>query len=53
VLDTAVGVIGGLLGGFLFSCVVDTTTASWWFTLFTATVGSILLLGLVAQIRRL
>ncbi len=52
VLDIVVGVIGALLGGFLLSFVVDTAGGGWWFTLFTAIFGAVILLGLVRAVRR-
>jgi uncharacterized membrane protein YeaQ/YmgE (transglycosylase-associated protein family) len=42
--DIVVGVVGALIGGFLLSFVVDTASGGWWFTLFTATLGAIILL---------
>lgn len=51
-LDIVIGVVGALLGGFLLSFVVDTASGGWWFTLFTAILGSVILLGLVRVVRR-
>jgi uncharacterized membrane protein YeaQ/YmgE (transglycosylase-associated protein family) len=51
-LDIVIGVVGALLGGFLLSFVVDTANGGWWFTLFTAILGSVILLGLVRVVRR-
>ncbi|WP_024440340.1 MULTISPECIES: GlsB/YeaQ/YmgE family stress response membrane protein [unclassified Mycobacterium] len=45
--DVIVGVVGALIGGFLLSFVVDTASGGWWFTLFTAILGAIILLWLV------
>ncbi|MGV0627016.1 GlsB/YeaQ/YmgE family stress response membrane protein [Mycolicibacter minnesotensis] len=45
--DIAVGVGGALIGGFLLSFVVDTASGGWWFTLFAAVVGAIVLLWLL------
>ncbi|OBY33104.1 GlsB/YeaQ/YmgE family stress response membrane protein [Mycolicibacter kumamotonensis] len=42
--DVVVGVVGALIGGFLLSFVVDTASGGWWFTLFTAILGAIILL---------
>jgi uncharacterized membrane protein YfcA len=39
-----VGIIGALIGGFLLSFYVDTASGGWWFTLFTAIIGSVILL---------
>ena len=51
-LDIVIGVVGALIGGFLLSFVVDTASGGWWFTLFTAVIGAVILLGLVRVIRR-
>ncbi|BBY32863.1 hypothetical protein BST33_05135 [Mycolicibacter minnesotensis] len=45
--DVVVGVVGALIGGFLLSFVVDTASGGWWFTLFTAVLGAIILLWLL------
>ncbi|WP_409435041.1 GlsB/YeaQ/YmgE family stress response membrane protein [Mycobacterium sp. SMC-14] len=45
--DVLVGVVGALIGGFLLSFVVDTASGGWWFTLFTAILGAIILLWLL------
>ncbi|WP_067970169.1 GlsB/YeaQ/YmgE family stress response membrane protein [Mycolicibacter icosiumassiliensis] len=45
--DVVVGVVGALIGGFLLSFVVDTASGGWWFTLFTAILGAIILLWLL------
>lgn len=44
VRNIAVGVVGALLGGFLLSFFLDTAAGGWWFTLFAATLGSVILL---------
>lgn len=51
-LDIVIGVVGALVGGFLLSFVVDTASGGWWFTLFTATFGAVILLALVRVVRR-
>jgi uncharacterized membrane protein YeaQ/YmgE (transglycosylase-associated protein family) len=51
-VDIVVGVVGALLGGFLLSFVVDTASGGWWFTLFAATFGAVILLALVRVVRR-
>ncbi|WP_293010526.1 GlsB/YeaQ/YmgE family stress response membrane protein [Mycobacterium sp.] len=51
-LDIVIGVVGALVGGFLLSFVVDTASGGWWFTLFTATFGAVILLALVRVARR-
>lgn len=52
VLDIVVGVVGALIGGFLLSFVVDTANGGWWFTLFTAVLGAVILLWLLRLVRR-
>ncbi|MDD7814592.1 GlsB/YeaQ/YmgE family stress response membrane protein [Mycobacterium sp. CSUR Q5927] len=47
-----IGICGALLGGFLLSFAFDTASGGWWFTLFTATLGSILLLWLLGLVRK-
>ena len=47
VTDIVVGVIGALIGGFLLSFVADTASGGWWFTLFTAILGAVILLWLL------
>jgi uncharacterized membrane protein YeaQ/YmgE (transglycosylase-associated protein family) len=51
-LDIVVGVVGALIGGFLLSFVVDTAGGGWWFTLFTAILGAVILLWLLRLFRR-
>jgi uncharacterized membrane protein YeaQ/YmgE (transglycosylase-associated protein family) len=52
VLDLVLGVVGALLGGFLLSFVVDTAAGGWWFTLFAAILGSVILLWGLRVLRR-
>jgi uncharacterized membrane protein YeaQ/YmgE (transglycosylase-associated protein family) len=52
IVDIVVGVLGALLGGFLLSFVVDTASGGWFFTLFTAILGAVILLWLLRLIRR-
>jgi uncharacterized membrane protein YeaQ/YmgE (transglycosylase-associated protein family) len=51
-VDIVVGVVGALIGGFLLSFVVDTASGGWWFTLFTAILGAVILLWLLRMVRR-
>jgi uncharacterized membrane protein YeaQ/YmgE (transglycosylase-associated protein family) len=51
-LNIVIGVIGALIGGFLLSFFVDTAAGGWWFTLFTAILGSVILLWIVGMVRR-
>lgn len=46
-----IGVVGALIGGFLLSFIVDTAGGGWWFTLFTAVLGSVILLWVVGKVR--
>jgi uncharacterized membrane protein YeaQ/YmgE (transglycosylase-associated protein family) len=51
-LDIVIGIAGALIGGFLLSFVVDTANGGWWFTLFTAILGAVILLWLLRLVRR-
>ncbi|AEF35949.1 transmembrane protein [Mycolicibacter sinensis] len=51
-MNIVIGVIGALIGGFLLSFFLDTAGGGWWFTLFTATLGSVVLLWLLGLVRR-
>jgi uncharacterized membrane protein YeaQ/YmgE (transglycosylase-associated protein family) len=51
-MNIVIGIIGALIGGFLLSFFVDTAGAGWWFTLFTAILGSVILLALVGMVRQ-
>jgi uncharacterized membrane protein YeaQ/YmgE (transglycosylase-associated protein family) len=46
-----IGIVGALLGGFLLSFFLNTEKGGWWFTLFTAIVGSVILIWLLRLIR--
>ena len=50
-MNIVIGIIGALIGGFLLSFFVDTAGGGWWFTLFTAILGSVILLALVGMVR--
>ncbi|WP_273736119.1 GlsB/YeaQ/YmgE family stress response membrane protein [Mycolicibacterium septicum] len=50
-MNIVVGVIGALVGGFLLSFFLNTAGGGWWFTLFTAILGSVILLWLVGLVR--
>jgi len=50
-MDIVIGVIGALIGGFLLSFFLNTAGGGWFFTLFTAVLGSVILLWLVGKIR--
>ena len=48
-MNIVIGVVGALIGGFLLSFFVDTASGGWWFTLFTAVLGSVILLWIVGK----
>ncbi len=48
--NIVVGVVGALLGGFLLSFFVDTAAGGWFFTLFTAILGSVILLWALGKV---
>lgn len=51
-MNIVIGVVGALIGGFVLSFFVDTASGGWWFTLFTAILGSVILLWIVGLVRR-
>lgn len=50
-MNIIIGVVGALIGGFLLSFFLDTAAGGWWFTLFTAIIGSVILLSIVGKTR--
>jgi len=52
VMNIVIGIIGALLGGLLLSFFLDTAGGGWWFTLFTAVLGSVILLWLVGLVKK-
>lgn len=50
-MNIVVGVVGALLGGFILSFILDTAGGGWWFTLFTAILGSVILLWVLGKIQ--
>ena len=50
-MNIVIGVVGALIGGFLLSFFLDTAGGGWWFTLFTAVLGSVILLWLVGLVQ--
>ncbi|OKH68649.1 membrane protein [Mycobacterium sp. SWH-M1] len=50
-MNIVIGVIGALIGGFLLSFFLDTAGGGWWFTLFTAVLGSVILLWIVGMVQ--
>jgi uncharacterized membrane protein YeaQ/YmgE (transglycosylase-associated protein family) len=50
-MNIVTGVVGALLGGFLLSFFLDTAGGGWWFTLFTAILGSVILLWILGKVR--
>lgn len=51
-MNIVIGIIGALIGGFLLSFAFDTAEGGWWFTFFTAILGSVILLWLVGMVRK-
>jgi uncharacterized membrane protein YeaQ/YmgE (transglycosylase-associated protein family) len=51
-MNIVIGIVGALVGGFLLSFFVNTAGGGWWFTLFTAILGSVILLWIVGMVRR-
>ena len=51
-MNIVIGVVGALIGGFLLSFFLDTAGGGWWFTLFTAILGSVILLWIVGLVQR-
>jgi uncharacterized membrane protein YeaQ/YmgE (transglycosylase-associated protein family) len=51
-MNIVIGIIGALIGGFLLSFFLDTAGGGWWFTLFTAILGSVILLAIVGAVRK-
>lgn len=51
-MNIVIGICGALIGGFLLSFRYDTASGGWWFTLFTATLGSVILLWVLRLIRK-
>lgn len=50
-MNIVIGVVGALIGGFLLSFFVDTASGGWWFTLFTAVLGAVILLWIVGLVQ--
>lgn len=50
-MNIVIGVVGALIGGFLLSFFLDTAGGGWFFTLFTAILGSVILLWIVGKVR--
>ncbi|WP_445165242.1 GlsB/YeaQ/YmgE family stress response membrane protein [Mycolicibacterium sp. Dal123E01] len=51
-MNIVVGVVGALIGGFLLSFFLNTAGGGWWFTLFTAILGAVILLWIVGKVRK-
>jgi uncharacterized membrane protein YeaQ/YmgE (transglycosylase-associated protein family) len=51
-MNIVIGVIGALIGGFLLCFFLDTAAGGWWFTLFTAVLGAVILLWVVGKVRK-
>jgi uncharacterized membrane protein YeaQ/YmgE (transglycosylase-associated protein family) len=50
-MNIITGVVGALIGGFLLSFFFNTAGGGWWFTLFTAVLGSVILLWILGKVR--
>ena len=50
-MNIVIGVVGALIGGFLLSFFVNTAGGGFFFTLFTAILGSVVLLWIVGKVR--
>ena len=50
-MNIVIGVIGALIGGFLLSFFFNTAGGGFFFTLFTAVLGSVILLWIVGKVR--
>ena len=50
-MNIVIGVVGALIGGFLLSFFLNTAGGGWFFTLFTAVLGSVILLWIVGKVR--
>ena len=51
-MNIVIGIVGALIGGFLLSFFLNTAGGGWWFTLFTAILGSVILLWIVGMVQR-
>jgi uncharacterized membrane protein YeaQ/YmgE (transglycosylase-associated protein family) len=51
-MNIVVGVAGALIGGFILSFWFNTAEGGWWFTFFTALLGSVILLWVIKLLRR-
>jgi uncharacterized membrane protein YeaQ/YmgE (transglycosylase-associated protein family) len=50
-MNIVIGVVGALIGGFLLSFFLNTAGGGFFFTLFTAVLGSVILLWIVGKVR--
>ena len=51
-MNIVIGIVGALIGGFLLSFFLDTAEGGWWFTFFTAILGSVILLWIVGMVQK-
>lgn len=51
-MNIVIGIVGALIGGFLLSFFLDTASGGWWFTLFTAVLGAVILLWIVGVVQK-
>lgn len=50
-MNIVIGIVGALIGGFLLSFFLNTAGGGFFFTLFTAILGSVILLWIVGKVR--
>ena|SRR6201991_4423983 len=51
-MNIVIGIVGALVDGFLLIFFLNTAGGGWWFTLFTAILGSVILLWIVGMVQR-
>lgn len=50
-MNIVIGIVGALIGGFLLSFFLNTAGGGFFFTLFTAILGSVILLWILGKVR--
>ena len=51
-MNIVIGIVGALIGGLLLRFGLDSAAGGWWFTFFTALLGSVILLWIVGIVQR-
>src|SRR6201985_2365234 len=51
-MNIVIGIVGALIGGFLLSFFLNTAGGGWGLTLYTAILGSVILLWIVGMVQR-